>query len=143
MPIGLLTGFLLRDPKSQEAFLPHCTHTRTWLQLPANHSTFPKHGPLSHGVVSEGLLCPQPSNGKLLMWLVMHTTERVRTPVPQSTEHCCDKRQQRFPLARFTKWTENKLEKDKQVQSGCILCKHTQKSRFCYQNIICSYCKYL
>lgn len=59
----------------------------TWLQLPANHSTLPMQGPLSHGVASAGRLFPQPSRGRLLMWLVMHTTERVRTPAPHSAEH--------------------------------------------------------
>lgn len=59
----------------------------TCVQLPANHSTLPAQGPLLHGVVSEGLLLPQPSRGKLLTWLVMQTTERVRTPSPHSAEH--------------------------------------------------------
>lgn len=48
----------------------------------------PVQGPLSHGVVSAGLLFPQPSRGRLLTWLVMHTTVRVLTPAPHSAEHC-------------------------------------------------------
>lgn len=59
----------------------------TWVQPPANHSTLPAQGPLLQVVVSEGLLLPQPSRGKLLMWFVIQTTERVRIPSPHSAEH--------------------------------------------------------
>lgn len=88
----------------------------TCVQPPANHSTLPAQGPLLQGVVSEGLLLPQPSRGKLLTWFVIQTTERVRTPSPHSAEHWGEKDRTRslvHPPDRTMKRGEATIKKSK------------------------------
>lgn len=63
-------------------------HPHTWLQGPVYHSMRFSQGPLLQTWESVGRSLPQPSRGRLLMWLVRQRTPRVRTPTPHSAEHC-------------------------------------------------------
>lgn len=60
----------------------------TWLQGPVNHSVRFSQGPLLQTRESVGRSLPQPSRGRLLIWLLRQKTPRVRTPIPHSVEHC-------------------------------------------------------